>query len=97
MYYKLFTKDKEFRQNCLDMTEWVLLNNTKDKEITIEDSQKNIAVQYFLLELPVMTHSTDILNLKSCDFVYHMIPKFLKQLYHSKDLVSPTQNFLVLR
>ncbi len=97
MYYKLFTKDKEFRQNCLDMTEWVLLNNTKDKEIKIEDSQKNIAVQYFLLELPVMTHSTDILNLKSCDFVYHMIPKFLKQLYHSKDLVSPTQNFLVLR
>ena len=96
-YSNLFTKDKEFRQNCLDMTEWVLLNNNKAKDVKIEESQKNIAVQYFLLELPIMTHSTNILELGSCDFVYHTIPKFLKYLYSTKELISPTQNFLVLR
>jgi tRNA-dependent cyclodipeptide synthase len=96
-YSDLFNKDKGFRQNCLDMTEWVLLNTSKDKNVKIEESQKNIAVQYFLLELPIMTHSTNILELESCDFVYHTIPKFLKQLYYDKKLVSPTQNFLVLK
>ena len=69
----------------------------KDKNVKIEESQKNIAVQYFLLELPIMTHSTNILELESCDFVYHTIPKFLKHLYYDKKLVSPTQNFLVLK
>ena len=97
MYSNLFNKDKEFRQNCLDMTEWVLLNNNKAKDVKIEESQKNIAVQYFLLELPIMTNSTSILELESCDFVYHTIPKFLKQLYSTNELISPTQNFLVLR
>lgn len=96
-YSDLFNKDKRFRQNCLDMTEWVLLNTSKDKNVKIEESQKNIAVQYFLLELPIMTHSTNILELESCDFVYHTIPKFLKHLYYDKKLVSPTQNFLVLK
>ncbi len=96
-YSDLFNKDKGFRQNCLDMTEWVLLNTSKDKNVKIEESQKNIAVQYFLLELPIMTHSTNILELESCDFVYHTIPKFLKHLYYDKKLVSPTQNFLVLK
>jgi tRNA-dependent cyclodipeptide synthase len=96
-YSDLFNKDKGFRQNCLDMTEWVLLNTRKDKNVKIEESQKNIAVQYFLLELPIMTHSTNILELESCDFVYHTIPKFLKHLYYDKKLVSPTQNFLVLK
>ena len=97
IYSNLFANNKEFRQNCLDMTEWVLLNNSKAKGVKIEEAQKNIAVQYFLLELPIMTHSTNILELESCDFVYHTIPKFLKRLYSTKEFISPTQNFLVLR
>ena len=96
MYSKMFLNDKLFRQNCLEVVEWVLLNNNT-KDVQIEDFHKNIAVQYFLYELPVMTNSTDILKIQSCDFVYHSMPKFLKHLYLSKDLVSPKQRFLILR
>ena len=96
VYSNKFLHDKQFRQNCLEVTEWVLLNNnTKDHKI--EDLQKNIAAQYFLTELPVMTNTTDILKIESCDFVYHSIPDFLKHLYLSKELVSPKQRFLVLQ
>ena len=68
----------------------------KKKSVNIlEEAQKNIAVQYFLLELPIMTHSTNILELESCDFVYHTIPKFflntgtdLQHLYLSSRIID---------
>lgn len=95
IYSSMFLKDKEFRENCLEVTEWVLQNNnTKEK---IEEFQKNIAVQYFLCELPIMTFATSVLKIESCDFVYHSMPRFLKHLYLNKGLVSPKQRFLILR
>jgi tRNA-dependent cyclodipeptide synthase len=97
IYSNLFLTDKDFRRNCLEVTEWVLMNNNKDKTQQIEESQKNIAAQYFLLELPVMRNATDVLQIEFCDFVYQSIPNFLKHLYLSQDLVSPNQNFLVLK
>ena len=79
------------------MTEQVLLNNNKSADVKIEESQKNIAVQYFLLELPIITHSINILELESCDFVYNTMPKFLKYLYSNKEFIPLEQNFLILR
>lgn len=96
IYSHKFISDKQFRQNCLEVTEWVLLNNnTKDHKI--EEFHKNIAAQYFLTELPILTNATNILKVESCDFVYHSIPKFLKQLYLSKEIVSSKQKFLILQ
>lgn len=95
-YSKKFLYDKEFRKRCLETTKWVLQSNNT-KNIEIEEFQKNIAVQYFLFELPVMTHANDILGIPSCDFVYHYIPNFLKHIYLSEELVSPKQRFLILK
>ncbi len=95
VYSNMFLNNKEFRNNCLEVTEWVLLNSNTTNSV-IEDYQKNIAVQYFLFELPIMTHATNILKIDACDFVYHSIPNFLKHLYLGKELVSPKQRFLVL-
>lgn len=95
LYSSMFLDDKEFRQGCLEVTEWVLLNNNS-KEVEIEEAQKNVAAQYFLLELPVMTNMVDILKLKSCDFIYHNIPKFLKHLYFNREFVSDKQKLLIL-
>lgn len=95
IYSNMFLNNKEFRENCLEVTEWVLLNNNS-KEIKIEEAQKNIAAQYFLLELPVMTNTVDILKLQSCDFIYHNVPKFLKKLYINGEFISNAQNLLIL-
>lgn len=96
IYSHKFVSDKQFRQNCLEVTEWVLLNNNA-KDHKIEEFHKNIAAQYFLTELPILTNATNILKVESCDFVYHSIPKFLKQLYLSKEIVSSKQKFLILQ
>ena len=95
-YSELFNNDPEFRQGCLNTSEWVLLSSGNPKNITIEDSQKNLAVQYFLTELPLMLNVPKILAVDSCDFVYQVIPEFLQQLYQQKELVSDKQRFLIL-
>jgi tRNA-dependent cyclodipeptide synthase len=103
MYSNLFLSDKMFRENCLEVTTWVLLNTVakktegSTKEVKIYESQKAIAVQYFLLELPIMANFTEVQKLESCDFVYHTIPDFLKNLYSTQKLVSPNQRFLILK
>lgn len=95
IFSQMFLNNKIFRKNCLNVTEWILSNN--DNNISVDDFQKNIAVQYFLFELPIMTYAIDILKLDSCDFVYHNIPSFLKFLYINAELVSPKQRFLILK
>jgi cyclo(L-tyrosyl-L-tyrosyl) synthase len=95
-YSELFIKDKEFRKGCLSTTEWILSNN-KDKARNVTEAQKNIAEQYFLYELPVMTNATTILDTEACDFVYHSIPEFLRQLYLNRELIASKQNFLILK
>jgi tRNA-dependent cyclodipeptide synthase len=96
IFSQMFFNNKIFRHNCLDVTHWILSNNN-NKNIEIDDFQKNIAVQYFLFELPIMTYATDVLKLGSCDFVYHNIPAFLKHLYINKELVSLKQRLLILK
>ena len=92
----MFYKDKSFRKKCLETTELVLENKNFNYH-TITTPQKHIAAQYFLFELPIMTHATNILKVKSCDFIYHSMPDFLKHLYLKKEFIDPMQRFLILK
>lgn len=95
-YSEMFKRDKIFYQGCLTTSNWVL-SGSKSKTDVIELAQKDIAAKYFLYELPAMTNATTILGVESCDFVYHTIPAFLKELYLESTLVSRAQSFLILK
>jgi len=90
----LFNTSKNFRNGCLETTEWILYNKATND--SIDYFTKNIAVQYLLYELPFMINSPKILGVNSCTFVYHSIPDFLKQLYNS-NLVPNSQQYLILK
>ena len=92
----MFNTSNEFRNGCLETTEWILLNNKQSTNKSISFFNKNIAVQYFLYELPFMINSPKLLGIESCSFVYHSMPRFLKHIY-AGGFVSEAQQFLVLK
>lgn len=91
---KLFETDEFFRNGCLATSKWVLSN--KGIPNSSEDLI-NMAVKYFLAELPMFLDTPKILNVSSSFFVYKDIPNFLEIIYNKKLLVSPKQGFLTIR
>lgn len=100
-YLSMFYNNKDFRTSCQGMVQSYLENNFKNKNIDISDFQKNTAVytasQYLLFELPVMINMADIIKVKSCDYVYHDVSLFLKQLSADETIMPINQGFLVLK
>lgn len=93
-----FEVDPVFREGCLSSSRWVLSNQLqKAQQPTVEMLQ--IAVKYFLAELPLFLWSPEILDKPSAVFCYHQCPSFLKELFNGicgDDLVHEKQGFLII-
>ena len=76
-----------------NVSSWVLSTHAKSYETLLNNDTKEIAVQYFLQELPVFLRAPEILHVPSCLFVYHTIPCFLKEIYDHYQLSSQSQGF----
>lgn len=94
---ELYDKDRVFKQGCLDTSKWVLTNHSKYSESTLNDSSLEIAVQYFLKELPLFLWANKILGVENCCFVYPSVPSFLFTIYKEYCLSSIHQGFLIIR
>ncbi|RYE06140.1 MAG: tRNA-dependent cyclodipeptide synthase [Rickettsiaceae bacterium] len=93
-----FSQDQKFRNGCLDTSNWILESYAKERNLLVNEDNSNIAVQYFLEELPIFLGASEMLNVDSCSFVYHSIPDFLMQIYSQySHLVSNNQSFTTLK
>lgn len=90
---ELYEKDKNFKDGCLATSKWVLAS--KGIYEIVNDEAVNIAVKYFLAELPLYLNASDILNVSSSLFIYKdSPPDFLKKIYASGGpLVSCQQGY----
>jgi cyclo(L-tyrosyl-L-tyrosyl) synthase len=91
-----FELDSEFRASCLDATRWVLDKRIPDgQEPTAQ--QLEIAVQYFLAELPMFLSTVEIVGVDSSVFAYHQRVDFLERLYRMELSLHPhpAQGFVV--
>ncbi|WP_409483026.1 tRNA-dependent cyclodipeptide synthase [Arsenicicoccus dermatophilus] len=92
-----FADDAAFRAATLDTSRWVLAGKIPDGgEPTAE--QAELAVEYFLDELPFFVDTPAIVGEGPSVFVYHQPVDYLARLYrHELSLVpSEHQGFLVL-
>jgi len=94
----LFETDTEFHRGCLESSKWVLHKRVDNGEV-IPEATLNIAVKYFLAEMPLFIDSVGILNKKASVFCYHQCPEFLRTLYEKRyqNLVKPYQGFIQLQ
>ncbi|MDX1924207.1 MAG: tRNA-dependent cyclodipeptide synthase [Rickettsiaceae bacterium] len=90
---EIFNQDETFKNGCLQTSEWVLASGHKLTEEEISMDAKNIAVEYFLRELPLFLKAPEILGVDSCTFIYRVIPSFLKEIYDRYPLTSVNQGF----
>jgi cyclo(L-tyrosyl-L-tyrosyl) synthase len=104
--YRLFEKDKAFREGCLNSSKWVLCNQIDDKSNLTEDMLV-MGAHYFMAELPMFLFAADILQHTPSVFCYHQCPEFLRDIYRGDydDLLSkldgyeqyyPEQGFLIV-
>lgn len=100
-YLTMFYNNKDFRTSCQEMVQSYINNNFRkiSTEINefINSTATYIASQYLLFELPAMINMADIIKVKSCDYVYHDMSLFLKQLSADETIMSTNQGFLVLK
>jgi cyclo(L-tyrosyl-L-tyrosyl) synthase len=89
-----FEHNLTFRNGCLSTSKWIL--SDKEKVNSISEDSLNIAVQYFLAELPLFLDTPKILNISSSFFVYKEMPEFLKNIYEKNFLVASNQGFLTI-
>lgn len=94
---KLYNENSLFKQGCIETSSWVLSAHENSRNIVINKEMNEIAVQYFLRELPIFLNSSEILNVKSCIFIYHNIPQFLQQIYNDYNLANQHQGFAVIK
>lgn len=86
-----FNNDPPFRDLCLSTSNFI----TPNKNLSKDDM--NIAVKYFLHELPLFLNTPKILGVCSSFFVYHKLPTFIMDLYADQTLSAPNQGFLVAK
>ncbi|GHU16235.1 hypothetical protein FACS189472_00820 [Alphaproteobacteria bacterium] len=95
-YFELYKNDDFFRKGCFVTSKWVLEN--QDLFETINDESVNIAIQYFLAELPLYLNTPDILGIPSSLFVCKDPPSaFLKKVYEDNVLASRQQGYLTVK
>jgi cyclo(L-tyrosyl-L-tyrosyl) synthase len=92
---EMFNTNKLFARGCTETSSWILLNHRKDNALISKDSL-SIAVQYFLKELPIFLSAPEILNVKSCCFIYTSIPQFLEEIYNDYNMASKNQGFAII-
>jgi cyclo(L-tyrosyl-L-tyrosyl) synthase len=93
--HDLYQNDDSFRNGCLSTSKWVL--DGKCLGSTVENEQLDVAVQYFLAELPLYLDTPGILGVPSSLFIYKdPLPNFLQKIYVEKVLVSPYQGYMTV-
>ncbi|MDR0678198.1 MAG: tRNA-dependent cyclodipeptide synthase [Holosporaceae bacterium] len=91
----LYKNDNSFRNGCFLTSKWVL--DGKCLGSTVENEQLDVAVQYFLAELPLYLDTPGILGVPSSLFVYKdPLPDFLQKIYIENLLVSPNQGYMMV-
>ncbi len=78
-----YETDLEFRQKCLDCSNWVLSSN-QPAGWTVDEQSLLQAVNYLLAELPIFFQSGSIVESQSVVFVYHQCPDLLRDLFQSR-------------
>jgi len=91
-----YKHDRQFRQKCLQTSAWVLAGQTHNPSNTKPDNADEIAVQYFLAELPLFMNGAAIAEAETSVFCYPQCPDFLRYLYHHErgKLISKGQGFV---
>lgn len=92
----IFNTDSEFRTGCMQTSYWVLNSHKEISNIFIDKEMEEVAVQYFLQELPIFLSAPEILGIKSCAFIYYTMPVFLNEIYKNYNLVSKFQEFVIV-
>lgn len=92
----LWQGNKSFRQGCVSTARWVLQNQKRRNEVWSNTSVE-LAVRYFLAELPLFLRAPEIINSSSAVFCYHQCPQFVRTLYEqgAYGLLHDTQGFII--
>ncbi|MGW8437922.1 tRNA-dependent cyclodipeptide synthase [Nocardiopsis sp. NPDC055879] len=80
--HSLFNGDPGFRHACLDATRWVLESRIALDQMT--EARLRTAVPYLLAELPLFSHTPDIIGKAASVFCYHRPPWFVDDLFHRR-------------
>jgi cyclo(L-tyrosyl-L-tyrosyl) synthase len=93
----LFETNENFRASCLEASRWVLMQKASDSEQLTERSLE-IAVKYFLSEIPLFKDTAGIVGKAASVFCYHQRVKFLENFYERKLAYAPSANqgFVIL-
>lgn len=93
----LFDTDPPFRALCLDTTREVLRHRLPDG-IEPDQHQCEIAVEYFLADIPLLIDTPAIAGTPSSLYAYHRTIPFIEAL-HNRELPlhpHPTQGYLIV-
>ncbi|ASU81838.1 tRNA-dependent cyclodipeptide synthase [Nocardiopsis gilva YIM 90087] len=80
--HALFDHDSEFRRSCLEAARWVLHGRIAPDEMSQE--RLRTAVPYLLAELPLFSHTPEIVDVSVSVFCYHRPPEFVEHLVHRR-------------
>lgn len=87
LVFDLYEKDQDFRNACLGTSNWVLQGHLKGEDIS--QDRLEIAVKYFLYELPLFAATSKIVNCSSSLFCYHQSTRFHELLYAKEMAYRP--------
>ena len=93
---ELYENNQYFRDGCIATSQWILAGKGIVSNV-IDDNITDIAVQYFLAELPLFLDTPRLLNVPSSSFIYKDIPEFLKNIFAERIFVASNQNFLTMK
>lgn len=93
----LFHTNENFKANCLEASRWVLMQKISDSE-QFTDRELEIAVKYFLSEIPLFKNTAGIVGKATSVFCYHQRVKFLEDFYERRLPYEPSANqgFVIL-
>ena len=92
---RYFEADAHFKYICFAMSDWILSKHLSTN--IVNQQELDIAVWYFLYELPILVDSPTVLSVPSSIFIYHITPNSLKKLYLLDKVINLNQGFLELK
>ncbi|MBK3570965.1 tRNA-dependent cyclodipeptide synthase [Streptomyces sp. MBT62] len=83
-----YAEDADFRNTCRETASWVLAGRLAQGRRP-DDRQVDLAVRYFLAELPLFLDTPSIVGSGTSVFCYHQSPEVLTRLYDRKLVLHP--------
>jgi cyclo(L-tyrosyl-L-tyrosyl) synthase len=91
----MFETNNDFKSGCIKTSRNILCAN-RDKS-KISEHNENIAIKYFLYELPLFINTPYILDLKSSIFSYHEPSSYVIEMFKNRFMVASNQGYLKLQ